>query len=560
MTIDSTPPNKNFIRDVIQSDLENGRVDGVVTRFPPEPNGYLHIGHAKSICLNFGVATEFKGRCHLRFDDTNPAREEEEFIEAIKKDVKWLGFDWGEHLYFASDNFEQLYEWALYLIENQLAYVDELSADEIRKYRGTLTNPGEDSPYRDRPTSENLDLFREMRAGKFNEGSRVLRAKIDMKSGNINLRDPVLYRIVNAPHPRTGGAWHIYPTYDFAHGQSDAIELVTHSICTLEFENHKPLYNWLIENLPTPSQPLQYEFSRLNLTHTVLSKRLLIQLVKDGHVNGWDDPRMPTISGLRRRGVPASALRDFAEKVGVTKSDAIIEVALLEHCVRERLNKSAERRMAVLRPLKVIIENYPEDQTEGLNAINNPETPEAGSRTIPFSRELFIEHEDFMEDPPKKFYRLAPGREVRLRYAYFLTCRDVIKDEWGNVKELRCTYDPKTKGGNAPDGRKVKATMHWVSAKHALAAEVRLYHHLFSSAEPDVTHDVVKEINPNSLERLADCRLEPSLKFIKNGETVQFERLGYFCSDPDSSDSALIFNRTLELRDTWARIKKKPLV
>ncbi|MAH85097.1 MAG: glutamine--tRNA ligase [Rhodospirillaceae bacterium TMED8] len=560
MTIDSTPPNKNFIRDVIQSDLENGRVDGVVTRFPPEPNGYLHIGHAKSICLNFGVATEFKGRCHLRFDDTNPAREEEEFIEAIKKDVKWLGFDWGEHLYFASDNFEQLYEWALYLIENQLAYVDELSADEIRKYRGTLTNPGEDSPYRDRPTSENLDLFREMRAGKFNEGSRVLRAKIDMKSGNINLRDPVLYRIVNAPHPRTGGAWHIYPTYDFAHGQSDAIELVTHSICTLEFEDHKPLYNWLIENLPTPSQPLQYEFSRLNLTHTVLSKRLLIQLVKDGHVNGWDDPRMPTISGLRRRGVPASALRDFAEKVGVTKSDAIIEVALLEHCVRERLNKSAERRMAVLRPLKVIIENYPEDQTEGLNAINNPETPEAGSRTIPFSRELFIEHEDFMEDPPKKFYRLAPGREVRLRYAYFLTCRDVIKDEWGNVKELRCTYDPKTKGGNAPDGRKVKATMHWVSAKHALAAEVRLYHHLFSSAEPDVTHDVVKEINPNSLERLADCRLEPSLKFIKNGETVQFERLGYFCSDPDSSDSALIFNRTLELRDTWARIKKKPLV
>jgi glutaminyl-tRNA synthetase len=547
----------DFIRDVVRDDIAAGRTQTVVTRFPPEPNGYLHIGHAKSICLNFGIAADFDGRCHLRFDDTNPAKEEQEYIDAIKQDVHWLGFDWGEHLYYASDNFEQLYAWAEHLISNDLAYVDDLSADEMREYRGTLTEPGKDSPHRTRSAEENLDLFARMRAGEFDEGAKVLRAKIDMANGNINLRDPVLYRIIHASHPRTGDAWHIYPTYDFAHGQSDAIEGITHSVCTLEFEDHRPLYDWLIEHLPTPSQPRQYEFSRLNLTYTVLSKRRLIQLVKDGHVQGWDDPRLPTISGLRRRGMPAAAIRDFAARIGVTKSDAVIEVALLEHCVRELLNKTAERRMAVLKPLKVVIENYPEGQSEELEGINNPEDPAAGSRMIPFGRELYIERDDFMEDPPKKFFRLAPGREVRLRYAYFLTCQDVIKNDAGEIIELRCTYDPETRGGNAPDGRKVKATMHWVSAAHAIPAEVRLYDHLFNRPDPGAENNMLDDLNPDSLEVLNDCRLEPSLSEFEPGQTVQFERLGYFCPDPDGTADRAVFNRTMGLRDAWAKIQKK---
>jgi glutaminyl-tRNA synthetase len=549
-------PASDFIRDVVQADVAAGRVDTVVPRFPPEPNGYLHIGHAKSICLNFGIAADFGGRCHLRFDDTNPAKEEQEYIDAIMADVRWLGFDWGEHLYFASDYFEQLYQWAEYLIEKGLAYVDDLSADEIREYRGTLKAPGKNSPYRERPVDENLDLFRRMRAGEFAGGAKVLRAKIDMASGNINMRDPVLYRIVHASHPRTGESWHIYPTYDFAHGQSDAIEGVTHSVCTLEFEDHRPLYDWLVENLPTPSRPRQYEFSRLNLTYTVLSKRRLIQLVTEKHVKGWDDPRMPTISGLRRRGIPAAAIRDFAARIGVTKSDATIEVALLEHCVRDMLNKAAERRMAVLKPLKLVIENYPEGESEVLDAVNNPEDPDAGNRQVPFSRELYIERDDFMEDPPKKFFRLAPGREVRLRYAYFVTCNEVIKDASGEIVELRCTYDPETRGGNAPDGRKVKATLHWVSAAHAIDAEVRNYDHLFTRPDPGAEHDVIEDLNPDSLEVLAGCKLEPSLAAFEPDNTVQFERLGYYCADPDGSAEAPVFNRTMGLRDTWAKIQK----
>ena len=551
-----TAAPKDFIRDAIRADLAAGRADQIVTRFPPEPNGYLHIGHAKSICLNFGIAADFGGRCHLRFDDTNPAKEEQEYIDAIMADVRWLGFDWGEHLYFASDYFEQLYQWAEYLIEKGLAYVDDLSADEIREYRGTLKAPGKNSPYRERPVDENLDLFRRMRAGEFAGGAKVLRAKIDMASGNINMRDPVLYRIVHASHPRTGESWHIYPTYDFAHGQSDAIEGVTHSVCTLEFEDHRPLYDWLVENLPTPSRPRQYEFSRLNLTYTVLSKRRLIQLVTEKHVKGWDDPRMPTISGLRRRGIPAAAIRDFAARIGVTKSDATIEVALLEHCVRDMLNKAAERRMAVLKPLKLVIENYPEGESEVLDAVNNPEDPDAGNRQVPFSRELYIERDDFMEDPPKKFFRLAPGREVRLRYAYFVTCNEVIKDAAGEIVELRCTYDPETRGGNAPDGRKVKATLHWVSAAHAIDAEVRNYDHLFTRPDPGAEHDVIEDLNPDSLEVLAGCKLEPSLAAFEPDNTVQFERLGYYCADPDGSAEAPVFNRTMGLRDTWAKIQK----
>jgi len=547
----------NFIDDVVSADIAAGRVAAVITRFPPEPNGYLHIGHAKSICLNFGIAKEFGGRCNLRFDDTNPAKEEQEYIDAIMEDVRWLGFDWGEHLYYASDYFEQLYDWAEHLIEKGLAYVDDSNADEIRAMRGTLTEPGQESPYRGRSADENMDLFRRMRAGEFAEGARVLRAKIDMASGNINLRDPVLYRIIHAPHPRTGDTWHIYPTYDFAHGQSDAIEGVTHSICTLEFEDHRPLYDWLVDNLPTPSRPRQYEFSRLNLTHTVLSKRRLIQLVRDGHVNGWDDPRMPTISGLRRRGIPAAAIRDFARRIGVTKSDAVIEMALLDHCVREYLNKAAQRRMAVLSPLKLVIENYPEGMSEMLDAVNNPEDPDAGARQVLFSRTLYIEREDFMEDPPKKFFRLAPGREVRLRYGYFVTCTDVVKDASGEVVELRCTYDPETRGGNAPDGRKVKATLHWVSADHAVDAEVRHYEHLFLRPDPGAENDVIEDIDPNSLEVLTDCKLEPSLADFQPGETVQFERLGYFCADPDGNVGKPVFNRTLGLRDTWAKIQSR---
>jgi glutaminyl-tRNA synthetase len=548
---------RDFIREVVRADLAAGRTGTVVTRFPPEPNGYLHIGHAKSICLNFGVATEFGGRCHFRFDDTNPVKEEVEYIDSIQEDVRWLGFEWGEHLYFASDHFETLYEWAEHLIGAGKAYVDDLSAEEMREYRGTLTEPGRPSPYRERPAEESLDLFRRMRAGEFAEGARVLRASIDMASGNINLRDPVLYRILHAHHPRTHDAWCIYPTYDFAHGQSDAIEGVTHSLCTLEFEDHRPLYDWLIEHLPVPSRPRQYEFARLELDYTILSKRRLVRLVDEGHVTGWDDPRLPTLRGLRRRGYPPAAIRDFAARVGIGKHQGRVEMALLEACVRELLNKTAERRMAVLRPFKVVIENYAEGESELLDAINNPEDESAGRRQVPFGRELYIERDDFMEDPPRKFYRLAPGREVRLRYAYFLTCREAIKDQSGEIVELRCTYDPATRGGNAPDGRKVKATLHWVSAGHAVRAEVRLYDHLFASPDPGAEGDFTDDLNPQSLEVLRDCRLEPALADVQRGEPVQFERLGYFCLDADSAPGAPVFNRTVALRDTWAKLRAK---
>ena len=547
----------DFIRDIIQGDLASGKHDGIVTRFPPEPNGYLHIGHAKSICLNFGVAAETGGRCHLRFDDTNPAKEEQEYIDAIRADVRWLGFDWGGHQYFASDNFDQLYAWAEHLISEGKAYVDELSADEMREFRGTLTEPGKNSPHRDRPAEESLDLLRRMKAGEFEDGGRAVRAKIDMAAGNMNLRDPVIYRIVHAPHPRTGDAWCIYPTYDFAHGQSDAIETITHSLCTLEFEDHRPLYEWFVENLPVPSQPRQIEIARLNLTHTLLSKRLLMKLVDEGHVNGWDDPRMPTLSGLRRRGIPPEAVIDFCGRISINKSYSVVEMAMLDACVREYLNKHALRRMAVLKPLKVVIENYPEGQTEELDAVNNPEDEGAGKRKVPFSREFYIEQDDFMEDPPKKFFRLGPGREVRLRYAYFVTCTDVIKNDAGELVELRCTYDPKTRGGNAPDGRKVKGTLHWVSAEHTVDAEVRLYDRLFEAEEPGNDGDILEDLNPESLEVLTACKLEPALAEAEIGKAVQFERLGYFTPDPDGSVEAPVFNRTITLRDTWAKVQKK---
>ena len=547
----------DFIRDIVRADLAAGRHDRVITRFPPEPNGYLHIGHAKSICLNFGVAEDFGGRCNLRFDDTNPVKEEHEFIEAIQRDVRWLGFDWGEQPYFASDYFGQLYEWAEHLVRAGDAYVDDLSAEEIRAYRGTLTEPGRNSPYRDRSPEENLDLLRRMRAGEFPEGARVLRAKIDMSSGNINLRDPVLYRIRYARHPRTGDEWCIYPTYDYAHGQSDAIEHVTHSLCTLEFEDHRPLYDWLIEHLPVPSRPRQYEFARLNLSHTVLSKRRLVQLVREGHVRGWDDPRMPTLAGLRRRGIPPAAIRDFIGRVGVARSDNLVEVALLEHCVRELLNRTAPRRMAVLRPLKVEITNYPEGQSEQFEAVNNPEDPAAGTRPVTFGRELWIERDDFMEDPPKKFFRLAPGREVRLRYAYLVTCTEVVRDAAGEVVLLRCTYDPATRGGDAPDGRKVKATLHWVAAAAALPAEIRLYDHLFTRDSPGADGDFLADLNPASLELLTGSMVEPALADAAPGEPLQFERQGYFCMDPDGRPERPVFSRTVALRDSWARIKGK---
>ena len=548
---------RDYIRDIICDDLAAGRHETIVTRFPPEPNGYLHIGHAKSVCLNFGIANEFGGRCHMRFDDTNPVKEEHEYIDAIQEDVRWLGFDWGEHLYFASDHFETLYAWAEHLIEAGNAYVDDLSPEEIRDYRGTLTEPGRNSSFRDRLVEESLDLFRRMRAGEFPNGARVLRAKIDMAAGNINMRDPVLYRILHASHPRTGDDWCIYPTYDFAHGQSDAIEGVTHSICTLEFEDHRPLYDWLVAHLPVDTVPLQYEFSRLNLTYTVLSKRRLIQLVQENHVQGWDDPRLPTLRGLRRRGIPPAAIRDFVSRLAISKSDGVVEIALLEHCVRELLNKTALRRMAVLRPLKLVIENWPEGETDTLEAVNNPEDETAGTRQIPFSGELYIEQEDFMEEPPKKFFRLAPGREVRLRYAYYVTCREVIKNDAGEVVELRCTYDPETRGGSSPDGRKVKATLHWVSAPHAAKAEVRLYNHLFTREDPGAAGDVLDDLNPDSLEVLKDCRLEPALAGAAPGEALQFERQGYFCADTESTAEAQIFNRTVTLRDVWAKIKKQ---
>jgi glutaminyl-tRNA synthetase len=544
---------RDFIRDIIQADLDAKRYTTIVTRFPPEPNGYLHIGHAKSISLNFGVAQEFGGRCHLRFDDTNPTREEQEYIDAIKRDVHWLGFDWGEHLYHASDYFDQLYDWAEYLVRQGKAYVDDQSQGEMRASRGTLTEPGQNSPYRDRPVEENLDLFRRMRAGEFPNGARVLRAKIDMASGNINLRDPVLYRILHASHPRTGKKWSIYPSYDFAHGQSDAIEHVTHSICTLEFEDHRPLYDWFIENLPVPARPRQYEFARLNLTYTLLSKRVLTELVRGGHVQGWDDPRMPTLAGVRRRGVPPAALRDFVRRIGVAKANSIVDVTMFEHSIREVLNRSAQRRMAVLRPLKLVIDNYPEGQSEELDAVNHPDDPAAGTRRIRFGRELFIERDDFMENPPKKFFRLSPGREVRLRYAYFVTCREVIKNGTGDIVALRCTYDPATRGGNAPDGRKVQATMHWVSAADAISAEIRLYNPLFTRPDPNASN-FTADLNPNSLEVLTDCKLERALAAVMPEEGVQFERQGYFALDPDSSPQGLVFNRTVGLRDTWAKV------
>ena len=547
-------PGQDFIRDIVRADLDAGRAKSVITRFPPEPNGYLHIGHAKSICLNFGVAEEFGGRCNLRFDDTNPTKEEQEYIDAIERDVRWLGFDWGQHLYHASDYFEQLYAWAEHLIRAGKAYIDDQTQEEMRASRGTLTEPGRNSPFRGRGVEENLDLFRRMRAGEFPNGARVLRAKIDMGSGNINLRDPVLYRILQASHPRTGNAWCIYPSYDYAHGQSDALEGVTHSICTLEFEDHRPLYDWFLDNLPVPSRPRQYEFARLNMSYTVLSKRVLTELVRGGHVAGWDDPRMPTLAGLRRRGVPPAAIRDFVKRIGVAKANSVVDAAILDFSVREALNKTALRRMAVLRPLKVVIENYPDGKVEELEAVNNPEDPAAGTRLIRFSRELWVERDDFMENPPKKFFRLSPGKEVRLRYAYFVRCREAVKDAKGEVVELRCTYDPETRGGNTPpDGRKVQATLHWVSAADAVTAEVRLYNQLFTRADPDVAN-FAADLNPNSLEVLADAKIEPAAAGDNAQDPVQFERVGYFYRDADSKPGRPVFNRTVGLRDTWAKV------
>jgi len=552
MSDESSTAGRDFIRDIVAEDLASGREKGVVTRFPPEPNGYLHLGHAKSICLNFGIAEEFGGRCHLRFDDTNPTKEEQEYIDAIQRDVRWLGYDWGKHLHFASDYFEQLYAWAQHLIREGKAYVDDQTQEEIRLTRGTLTEPGQNSPFRDRSVEENLDLFARMRAGEFPNGARVLRAKIDMTSGNINLRDPVLYRILHAHHPRTGDAWKIYPSYDFAHGQSDALEHITHSICTLEFADHRPLYDWCIENLPVPSKPHQYEFARLNVTHTLLSKRVLTELVRGGHVTGWDDPRMPTLAGLQRRGIPAEALREFVKRIGVAKANSTVDLGMFDFVVREVLNKTAPRRMAVLNPLKVVIENYPEGQSETLEAVNHPDDPAQGSRQIPFGRELYIERDDFMENPPKKFFRMAPGREVRLRYGYFITCRDVIKNDAGEVTELRCTYDPATRGGNAPDGRKVKATIHWVSAAEAVPAEVRLYNLLFNTPQPEAAN-FAEQINPQSLEVVTGM-LEPALASDNFEGAVQFERQGYFVRDKDSAPGKPVFNRTVGLRDSYAKV------
>jgi len=544
---------RDFIRDIVQADLAAKRHTTVVTRFPPEPNGYLHIGHAKSICLNFGIAEEFGGRCHLRFDDTNPAKEEQEYIDAIERDVRWLGYDWGKNLFHASDYFDQLYEWAEHLIRAGKAYVDDQTPEQMRFNRGTLTEPGKNSPFRDRSVDENLDLFRRMKAGEFPNGARVLRARIDMASGNINLRDPTLYRIVKAPHPRTGTKWSIYPSYDFAHGQSDAIEGITHSICTLEFEDHRPLYDWFLDNLPVPAHPHQYEFARLNLTYTVLSKRVLTRLVHDGHVNGWDDPRMPTLAGLRRRGVLPAAIRDFVKRIGVAKANSVVDANMLDFSIREALNRTAQRRMAVLRPLKVVIENY-DGPGEELDAVNHPDSPDMGSRKIKFGRELYIERDDFMVTPPKKFFRLSPGAEVRLRYAYFITCREAVKNDKGEVVELRCTYDPATKGGNAPDGRKVKATIHWVSAAHAKLAEVRLYNPLFTKPDPKGGEDFTADLNPHSVEVISDARIEPALASGSNSpDPVQFERQGYFVLDPDSTADRPVFNRTVGLRDTFAK-------
>ena len=555
-----TAPASNFIRDIVAEDLRTNKFQGrVVTRFPPEPNGYMHIGHAKSVTINFGMAAENGGVCHLRFDDTNPTKEDVEYVESFKEDIRWLGFDWGDHLYYASDHFDKLYELAVQLIRASRAYVCDLSQDEIRSYRGTLTEPGRDSPYRDRTVEENLELLEGMRAGEFDEGSRVLRAKIDMASGNLNLRDPVIYRIMKVPHHRTGDEWCIYPTYDFGHGQSDSIEGITHSICTMEFEDHRPLYDWLLDELGI-YHPQQIEFARLSLSHTVLSKRKLLELVEQGYVTGWDDPRMPTISGMRRRGYTPKSIRAFCERTGVSRRPTTVEIAMLEHSVREDLNKRAFRVMGVLSPLRLVIENYPEGQVEELEAPNNPEDPSMGSRTVPFSRELYIERDDFREDPPPKYFRLAPGREVRLRYGYFIRCIDVIKDDSGEVVELRCTYDPETRGGHAPDGRKVRGTIHWVSIARSIPAEVRLYDHLFATERPDDASDgsdYRSNLNPNSLETLTTCRVEAGLAGATAGTPYQFERRGYFCIDPvDSSPEALVFNRTVSLRDSWSKVER----
>ena len=549
----------HFIRNIIKEDLKSNKNNGRVhTRFPPEPNGYLHIGHAKAICLNFGLAEEFKGKCNLRFDDTNPVKEEEEYVQSIIEDVKWLGFDWEDRLFYASDYFEQMYDYAIALIKKGKAYVDDLTTDEIRAYRGTLTEAGKESPYRNRSIEENLDLFERMKNGEFLDGVKVLRAKIDMGSGNLNLRDPVMYRILHASHHRTGDTWCVYPMYDWAHGLEDSIEGITHSICTLEFEDHRPLYDWFLDELGI-YHPQQIEFARLNLNYTVMSKRRLLELVQKGYVNGWDDPRMPTISGLRRRGYTPESIRNFSERIGVAKRDSMVDIALLEHCLREDLNKRAQRVMGVLRPLRVVIENYPENRTEELDAVNNPEDLSSGTRKVPFSKELYIEQDDFREDPPKKFYRLSSGREVRLRYAYFITCVDVIKNQNGEIVELRCTYDPATRGGDSPDGRKVKATLHWVSAAHAIPAEVRLYDHLFKKddlSNLEEGEDWKSYLNPDSMQVLKGCCLEPILSGARPGDRFQFERQGYFCVDPDSTAQKLIFNRTVTLKDTWAKIEQ----
>ncbi len=550
----------DFIRTIIEEDIKVNKNDGRIhTRFPPEPNGYLHIGHAKSICLNFGLARDYSGLCNLRFDDTNPTKEEVEYVDSIKEDIRWLGFDWGDREYYASDYFETLYDYAIQLIKAGKAYVDDLSANEIREFRGTLTEPGKESPFRNRSIEENLDLFKRMRAGEFPDGARTLRAKIDMASGNLNMRDPVMYRILRAFHHRTGDDWCIYATYDWAHGQSDSIEGITHSVCTLEFEGHRPLYNWFIEQLGIfPSR--QIEFARLNLSYTVMSKRKLLQLVEEGHVSGWDDPRMPTISGIRRRGYTPESIRDFCDRIGVAKRESIVDIALLEHCLREDLNRRAKRVMSVLHPIRLVIDNYPEDKVEMLEAVNNPEDESMGTREVPFSRILYIEREDFREEPPSKFFRLAPGREVRLKHAYYVTCADIVKDEkTGEVVEIHCTYDPETRGGWSKDGRRVKGTLHWVSAEHAIDAEVRLYDHLFTledSSDTAAGTDFKDYLNPNSLENLTGCKMEPCLKAVTPGDRFQFLRQGYFCVDPDSTQENLVFNRTVSLRDTWAKIEK----
>jgi len=561
MNTDESRGSLNFIEQIVEEDNRTGKHDGrVQTRFPPEPNGYLHIGHAKSICLNFGLATEYNGLCNLRFDDTNPTKEEQEYVDAIKDDIRWLGFDWQDREFYASDYFEQLHDWAVKLIKIGKAFVCDLSGEETRQYRGTLTEPGRDSPFRDRSVEENLDLFQRMKAGEFPDGSRTLRAKIDMKHPNLNMRDPVMYRVLHAAHHRTGDRWCIYPMYDYTHGQSDSIERITHSICTLEFENHRPLYDWFINELEIFA-PRQIEFARLNLSYTVMSKRKLLQLVRDGHVNGWDDARMPTIRGLRRRGYTPESIRAFCDRIGVAKFNSRIEYSWLEEAVRTDLNKRANRVMAVLNPLRVVIENYPKEQVEELEAVNNPEDPDAGTRQVPFARELYIERDDFLEDPPKKFFRLAPGREVRLRYAYFIKCTEVVKDpDTGEIVELRCTYDPETRGGSAPDGRKVKGTLHWVAAQHANEAEVRMYEQLFADENPDDApegKDWTDNINPDSLKILKPCFVERSLKDTQQGDQFQFERLGYFCVDRDSAEAALVFNRTVTLRDSWAKMQKR---